>query len=311
MTSRHPILDAIGNTPMVKLQRIVPGHCADIYVKLEYFNPTGSYKDRMAVAMIDGAEASGKLKPGMTVVEATAGNTGTSLAFVCSVKGYAFRVVSSDAFSKEKLQSMKLFGAELELIPAENGKITPDLVPAMIRRVKKMSSSPEIYWTAQFENKDMLKGYRKMGHEILLQVGKPISVFCAAAGTSGMLTGVSQVLREMNGDTRIILLEPASAPLVSSGIKGSHTVDGISVGFMPPILKPADLDDVRTIEEAEARNMARLLAAKEGIFGGTSTGLNVAAAIKIGMELGPGHNVVTVACDSGMKYLASGLFDIS
>lgn len=306
---QHNILRAIGNTPLVKLQHIVPPDCADIYVKLEYYNPTGSYKDRMALAIIEEAEKRGTLKPGMQVVECTGGSTGTSLAFVCSVKGYRFRVVSSDAFAKEKLQSMRLFGAELELFASDNGKITPDLIPRMIERAKEIGEQEGGYLTKQFENRDALEGYRVMGKEIIQQLDQPIDVFCAAVGTAGMLTGVSMELKETNAGTKVIALEPASAPLISQGVKGAHKVDGIGVGFVPLLLSEENYDDVMAIDEAEAREMAKLLAAKEGIFAGTSSGLNVCAAIEIGKKLGPGHTVVTVACDSGMKYLAGGLFD--
>jgi cysteine synthase A len=305
----HSIIGAIGNTPLVRLKQIVPKSCAAIYVKLEYLNPTGSYKDRMALAMIEEAEKRGELKPGMTVVECTAGGTGTSLAFVCAVKGYHFKVVSSDAFAKEKLQAMRLFGAELELLLSEGGKITPDLIPKMISRAAEIGAQSDAYWTEQFKNQDALEGYRIMGREILKQVGKPIDVFCAAVGTAGMITGVSQTLKQAHAPMKVIVLEPAAAPLLSKGIKGTHQVEGIGVGFVPPLLEKATYDEVRGIDESKARAMAKLLAAQEGIFAGTSTGLNIAAAIEIGQELGPNHTIVTVACDSGMKYLASGLFE--
>lgn len=303
------ITNTVGNTPLIKLKKIVPADCAAIYVKLEYFNPTGSYKDRMALAIIEEAEKRGELKQGMTVVESTAGGTGTALALICSAKGYRFKAVSSDAFAKEKLQSMRLFGAEVELVPSEEGKITPDLVPRMIARAQEIAAQPDAYWTKQFENKDAIEGYMAMGKEILNQLNAPIDVFCGGVGTAGMITGVSIELKKANPQTRVVVLEPASAPLISKGIKGNHKVDGIAPGFIPPLLDKKNYDEVRAIEESEARNMARLLAAEEGIFAGLSSGLNVVAAIQLGKELGPGHVVVTVACDSGMKYLASGLFD--
>jgi cysteine synthase A len=307
--SRYHIANAIGNTPIVQFKKIVPENCAAIFVKLEYFNPTGSYKDRMGLSMIEEAEKRGDLKPGMTVAESTAGGTGTSLALVCSIKGYHLHIVTSDAFSKEKLQSMKLFGADLELIKSHEGKTTPDLVPRMISRVQELSGQENIYWTNQFENKDSLEGYQLLGKEILDQIGTPIDAFCAAVGTGGMFTGVSIELGKSNPSTKFTVLEPASSPVISKGIKGSHTVDGICPGFIPPLLSNTKYDRVMAIEESESRKMTRLLASEEGIFAGVSTGMNVIAAIQIGKELGPGHTVVTVACDSGMKYLASGLFD--
>ncbi len=303
------IFNAVGNTPLVKLQNIVPENCAAVYVKLEYYNPTGSYKDRMALAIIEEAEKRGTLKKGMTVVECTGGSTGTSLAFVCSVKGYRFRVVSSDAFAKEKLQSMRLFGAELEIVKSDNGKITPDLIPGMMKRTEEINAEGNAYLTKQFENNDAISGYSMIGKEIVEQFNEHIDAFCGAVGTGGMLSGVSKILKTKNAATKIIALEPESAPLLSKGVKGTHKIDGIGVGFISPILRDAVYDEVRTIEEADARAMAKKLAAEEGIFAGTSSGLNVVAAIEIAKELGPGHTVVTVCCDSGIKYLAGGLFD--
>lgn len=305
----HTALSAIGNTPLVRLRNIVPEHCADIYLKLEYLNPTGSFKDRMAQAIIGEAEQRGTLRPGMTVVECTAGSTGTALAFICAVKGYRFRVISSDAFAKEKLQSMRALGAEIELVPSEGGRITPDLIPRMIGVASELGQHPENYWTRQFENRDAIEGYRKMGQEIRQQCPAFVNVFVAAVGTAGMLTGVSLELKQSSTDTKVVALEPEESPMLTQGVKGSHSIDGVGVGFIPPMLSAEYYDEVRAIPEARARETARLLAAREGIFAGTSTGLNVAAALDIGCQLGLGYTVVTVACDSGMKYLAGGLFD--
>lgn len=307
-SSNSNILQTIGNTPLVKLSKIVPEHCAEIYVKLEYFNPTGSYKDRMALAIIEEAEARGDIKPGMTIVEYTGGSTGTSLAFICAVKGYNFKVVSSDAFAKEKLKTMRLFGAELEIVPAEEGRITPSLFVRMEEKVTQIVQDCGAYWTKQFLNDDALQGYKKIGKEIIDRLNS-IDVFCAGVGTAGMLSGVSKELKESNKETKVIALEPASAAFLSAGIKGSHRVEGIAAGIVPPLLKKKSYDEVRAIDESDARKMAKLLAKEEGIFAGTSSGLNIFAAIEIGKELGPGKKVVTVACDSGMKYLAGDLFD--
>jgi cysteine synthase A len=307
--SGDSIFSAIGNTPMVRLQKIVPPGSAAVYIKLEYYNPTGSYKDRMALAIIEEAEKRGTLEKGMTVAECTGGSTGTSLAFICSVKGYRFRVVSSDAFAPEKLQGMRLFGANLELVLSEAGKITPDLIPAMIKRTQEINAEGNVYLTNQFNNKDAIEGYRAMGNEIIRQVCGPVDVFCGAVGTAGMIMGVSAALKKENPATKIVALEPSAAPLISQGIKGTHKIDGTGVGFVPPLLEKAAYDEIRTVAEADARAMAKRLAAEEGIFAGTSSGLNVVAAIQIAKELGAGCNVVTVACDSGMKYLAGGLFE--
>ncbi|SOD97722.1 PLP-dependent cysteine synthase family protein [Spirosoma fluviale] len=302
-------LTAIGNTPFVQLRNIVPPQCAAIYLKLEYLNPTGSFKDRMAQAIIEEAELRGTLQPGMTVVECTAGSTGTALAFVCAVKGYRFQVISSDAFAQEKLQSMRALGADIQIVASEGGRITPDLIPRMIGIASELGQHPQNYWTRQFENQDAIAGYRKMGLEIRQQCPGPVNAFVAAVGTAGMLTGVSMELRQAWPEIKIVALEPAESPLLTQGVKGSHSVDGVGVGFIPPLLSAASYDEVRAIPEARARDTARLLAAREGIFAGTSTGLNVAAALDVGCQLGPGYIVATVACDSGMKYLAGGLFN--
>lgn len=302
------ILQTIGNTPLVKLSKIVPEHCADIYVKLEYFNPTGSYKDRMALAIVEEAEKRGDINLNTVIVEYTGGSTGTSLAFVCAVKGYRLKAITSDAFAKEKLQTIRLFGAELEIIPCVDGKITPDLFIRMEERVLALEKEG-CYWTKQFINTDAELGYSKLGKEILNQLGKPVDLFCAAVGTAGMLSGVSSILRAADPSTRIIALEPSSSPFLTKGEKGSHRVEGTAIGRMPPLLKREAYTSALAIDENEGRATARLLATQEGIFAGISSGLNVNAAIALGKELGPGHTVVTVACDSGMKYLAGDLYN--
>ena len=304
-------LQAIGNTPLVQLRKLISANSATVFIKLEYFNPTGSYKDRMALAMIEEAEARGDLRPGMTVVEYTGGSTGSSLAFVCAVKGYPFRVVSSDAFAREKLQTMRAFGAELTLVPSQGGQITPDLVPRMMDEARKIASSQkETYWTNQMYNTDSLKGYAAIGREVLQQVDGPIHAFCGGVGTAGMLMGVSGVLREAESSVRIIALEPASSAVISTGRAGTHHVEGIGIGFLPPLLQKDAYDEARGIDETEARQLARQLAKEEGIFGGVSTGLNVLGALQVARELGPGHTVVTVAVDTGLKYLAGDLYAV-
>ena len=302
------VLQAIGNTPVVHLNKVVPPDCADVLVKLEYYNPTGSYKDRMALAMIEEAEKRGDLRPGMTVVEYTGGSTGSSLAFVCAIKGYRFRVVSSDAFAKEKLQTMSVFGAELNIVPSEGGQVTPDLIPRMMQRARAVAESEPSYFTDQVYNADSVKGYEQIGRELLEQIDGPIHAFCAAVGTAAMLMGVARILRPLNPSPRIIALEPASTPIISKAISGTHHVEGIGIGFVPPLLDKSFFDEARGIEEAEARRMAWRLAREEGIFTGTSSGMNVVGAINLARELGAGHTVVTVAVDSGLKYLAGDLY---
>jgi len=301
------ILDAIGKTPVVQLRKIVPEGSADVLVKLEYFSPTGSYKDRMALAMIAEAEGRGDLRPGMTVVEYTGGSTGTSLAFVCAVKGYRFKVVSSDAFAREKLQTMKAFGAELTLVPSEGGMITPDLIPRMMEEARSLAESEDCFFTDQFSNADSIVGYRHIGRE-LLQLDRRIDAFCGGVGTAGMLMGVSQELRLAYPEARIVAVEPASSAVISGGPAGSHHIEGTGTGFVPPLLNEELYDEARGIDEAEARRMAQLLAREEGIFAGTSSGMNAVAALQLATELGEGKTVVTVAVDTGLKYLAGDLF---
>jgi cysteine synthase A len=301
------ILNTIGRTPIVKLNRLVPSGSADVFVKLEFFNPTGSYKDRMALAMIEGAEARGRLRPGMRVIEYTGGSTGSSLAMVCAVKGYAFAPLSSDAFAREKVQTMEAFGADVEIVPSEGGKVTPGLFDRFRARIATLKEDPATFWTDQFNNTDALNGYREIGVELLQQV-ESIDAFCGAVGTAGMLVGVGRALKAGGSRARIVALEPSGSPLLTTGKGGAHRVEGTAPGFVPPHLSPADYDEARAIDEEAAREMARRLAREEGIFAGVSTGLNVVAALQLAHELGSGHSVATVAVDSGLKYLAGDLF---
>ena len=302
------ILKAIGGTPVVRLVHIVEPGSADVLVKLEYFNPTGSYKDRMALAMIEGAEARGALKPGMRVVEFTGGSPGSSLALVCAVKGYRFAPVSSDAFSKEKLDTMRAFGADLHIVASDGGAITPGLFDRMRAQVKSMMAEPGTFWTDQFHNEDAITGYMGIGRELFEQTAGKLDVFCGAVGTAGMLSGVSKALKAAGSHARIVALEPVSAPMLTEGHGGTHRVEGIAPGFVPPHLTAGVYDEARAVDEADARVMARRLAKEEGIFAGTSSALNVVAALKLAKELGPGKVVATVAVDTGLKYLAGDLF---
>lgn len=299
---------AVGNTPVVRLSRIVPDAAAEVLVKLEWYNPTGSYKDRMALAMIEEAERRGDLRPGMTVVEYTGGSTGSSLAFVCAVKGYRFKVVSSDAFAAEKLKTMQALGAELTIVPSDGGQITPDLVSRMIEHAQELAAEPNTYLTDQFNNRDSLVGYQKVGEELISQVPPHIDVFCAAVGTGGLLMGVSGVLSESSPGTKVVAFEPSTSAVLSGGEPGTHHVEGIGVGFVPPLVDPTHYHEVRPLDEPKGRVMARRLAAEEGLLAGTSSGLNVLGAIELARELGPGHKVATVAVDTGIKYLAGDLF---
>jgi cysteine synthase len=301
------VLAVIGRTPVVRLTRVVPRGAADVFVKLESFNPTGSYKDRMALSMIEGAEARGILKPGMRVVEYTGGSTGSSLAMVCALKGYSFVPVTSDAFAREKIRTMEAFGADVEIIPSEGGSVTPALFDRFKARIAVLQAEPDTFWTDQFHNADALKGYGEIGTELLDQIGA-LDLFCAATGTAGMLVGVSRALKAGGCRARIVALEPSGSPVLTTGRGGAHRVEGTAPGFVPPHLTPADYDAALAVDEQEAREMARRLAREEGIFAGTSSGLNVSAAIRYATELGPGRKVATVAVDTGLKYLNGDLF---
>ena len=302
-------LEAIGNTPIVKLNKVVPDYAADVWVKLEGGNPTGSYKDRMALAIIEGAEIRGDLKQGMTVVEYTGGSTGSGLAFVCAVKGYKFHVISSDAFAKEKLDTMRAFGAKLEVIHSQSGKINSNLINQMIDRAKKLATKDDYFFSDQLNNADIIKGFEKMGREILEQIDGSIDAFTCSVGTAGAFMGVSNILLDSDKDTKIVALEPASAPYYSKNQSdGDHHVEGIGLGFELPLLDKNNYHEARGIDESEAREMAKLLASEEGIFGGTSSGLNVVGAIQLAEELGKGKTVVTNAVDTGLKYLTGNLF---
>lgn len=303
------VLDAIGGTPLVRLERIaVPGG-ADVVVKLESTNPTGSYKDRMALAMIEGAETRGALKPGMRVVEYTGGSTGSSLAMVCAAKGYRLVLLSSDAFASEKLATMRALGAEVRLVASDGGKVTPALFERFREEIATLAAEPDTFWVDQFHNEDAIRGYMEIGRELLAQTSGRVDAFCGAVGTGGMLRGVSRALREADCPARIVALEPASSPALTEGRGGAHGVEGIGTGSVPPHLRDRPYDEARAIDEAAARATARELARVEGMLVGTSSGLNVAAALELARELGPGHTVATVIVDTGLKYLAGGLFD--
>ncbi len=302
-------LEAIGNTPIVKLNHVVPKGAADVWVKVEGGNPTGSYKDRMALAMIEGAESRGELQPGMTVVEYTGGSTGSALAFICAVKGYDFHVISSDAFAQEKLDTMRAFGANLEVIHSPVGKIDSDLINQMINRAKELAVQDNYYFTDQLNNMDIIKGFEIMGQEISDQMEKHIDAFTCSVGTAGAFMGVSNILLHSETDIKIVALEPASAPFYSQGqTGGKHHVEGIGLGFELPLLNKNNYHEARGIEESDARIMAKRLAVEEGILAGTSSGLNVAGALQLAEELGSGRTVVTIAVDTGIKYLNGDLY---
>jgi cysteine synthase A len=299
-------IDAIGNTPVVQLTR---DDGAEIWVKLEGANPTGSYKDRMALAMIEAAERDGRLRPGQPVVEYTGGSTGSSLAFVCAVKGYPLRIVSSDAFASEKIRTMRAFGAEVELLPSPAG-ITPDLIPAMVRRAGEIAAEIGAFWTDQFNNTDMVDGYRRLGEELLEQLPGPpaIDAFCSYVGTAGCFLGTSQALRAGLPSLHRVVVEPGESAVLSGGAPGTHHIEGGGIGRWPPQLHPSDFDEVIAVPEADAFAAAREAARTDGVFSGPSTGANLLAAGQVARRLGAGHRVVTIQVDSGLKYLAGTLY---
>jgi len=308
MRMADSVLQAIGRTPLVRLRAVVPSRAADVLVKLEFYNPTGSYKDRMALAMIEGAEARGALRPGMRVVEFTGGSTGSSLAMVCAAKGYRLVLLSSDAFAEEKLRTMRAFGADLRIVPSEGGKVTPALFDRFREQIAVLAAEPGTYWTDQFHNEDAVEGYSGIGRELLEQTGGSLDVFCGAVGTGGMLRGVARALRDGGSHVRIVALEPASSPAMTEGRAGAHHVEGIATGRIPPHMADRPYDEARAVAEEAARALARRLAREEGLLVGTSSALNIAAALDLAGELGPGKVVVTVAVDTGLKYLAGDLF---
>ncbi len=299
------VLEAIGNTPLVELGRVVPPGCARILVKVEGVNPTGSMKDRMALAMIRAAERDGRLKAGGRVVEYSGGSTGASLALLCSALGYPLHIFSSDAFSEEKLVQMAAFGAQLTIIPSRNGLITKKLIRAMIAAAREASAAPGTYWTDQLNNADMIPGYYPMGEEIRDQTGGGVDAFVHSVGTSASLQGVATVLRRHRPETRIVAVEPAESAVLSGGPPGAHKLEGIGIGYAPPLWRPDVADEILPVSTAEAQAMALRLAQEEGLFAGTTSGGNVVAAIRLGLRLGPLATVATLLVDSGLRYLAT------
>jgi cysteine synthase len=302
---RRDILECVGNTSMVALRKIAPKNGAKILLKIESENPTGSMKDRMALAMIEAAEASGRLKPGGCVVEYTGGSTGVSLALVCAVKGHPLHIVSSNAFAKEKLDHMRILGAALQLVPSEGGGMTEKLTRDMIDAAGVVAKNTGAYWTDQMKNEDQMAAYHAMAEEIWRQTDGRIDGFVQSVGTAASLRGIGEALRRHNTKIQIIAVEPAESPVLSGGKPGSHKIDGIGAGFVVPLWQKEVADGIDWVSTEEAVGMALRLAREEGIFAGTSTGGNVIAALRLAERLGRGATVVTVMCDTGMKYLKS------
>ncbi len=302
------VLGAIGNTSMVRLHKVVPSGCAEVLAKLEWENPTGSVKDRMAQAVIERAEEDGRLKPGDTVLEYTGGSTGASLALVCAAKGYRIHIVTSDAFSQEKLDQMAALGARLTLVPSEGGRTTKKLILDMIEAARRLSLEPHTYWTDQLNNQDSVAGYYALGEEIWSQTRGEVDAFVHCVGTAASSRGVATALKRHKPGVRIVAVEPAESSVLLGGQAGPHEIEGVGVGFTPPLWDPTLVDEIVPVKTDDAKAMARRLAREEALFAGTSSGANVVAALHVARQLGPKAKVVTLMVDSGLKYLDTDVY---
>jgi cysteine synthase len=302
------VLQAIGNTSLVRLRKVVPPGCGEVLVKLEWENPTGSVKDRMAQAVIARPEADGRLRPGDTVVEYTGGSTGASLALVCAAKGYRIRIVTSDAFSREKLDQMAALGAELTLVPSEGGLTTRKLILDMIEAARRLAEEPHTYWTDQLNNHDSIAGYHPLGEEIWEQTRGEVDAFVHCVGTGASSRGVATVLKGHRPGVELVAVEPAESSVLLGEEPGPHKIEGVGIGYTPPLWEPTLVDHVIAVKTEDAKEMARRLAREEGLFAGTSSGANVVAAIQVAERLGPGSKVVTLMADSGLKYLNTDVY---
>lgn len=302
------ILGRIGNTSLLELRCIAPPGCARLLIKLESENPTGSLKDRMALAMIEAGESSGRLKPGGRVVEYTGGSTGVSLALICSAKGYGLSIVTSDAFSLEKRRHMAALGAELTIIPSQGGGMDASLTRNMIEAARGITERTGAFWTDQLNNEDQLSAYHAMADEILAQTAGRVDAFVQATGTAASLRGIGEGFRRRRSRVHMIAVEPKESAVLSGGESGVHRIEGVGAGFVVPLWRPDLADEIVPVATDDAMAMARRLAQTEALFAGTSTGANLVAAVSIGMRLGREATVVTVMCDSGMKYLSAALY---
>jgi cysteine synthase len=302
------LLDAIGNTPLIEFRRVVPSGSARVVAKLESANPTGSMKDRMARAIVKHAAADGRLPPGGTLVEYTAGTTGISLALVCAALGYHAHFVCSDAFSDEKRYTMRAYGAKVTDVPSPNKQITERLIKTMISTAGEISRQAGHWWSDQLNNRDGEAGYYPLGEEMWQQAGQRVDAFVHAVSTAHSIHGTARALRDRNPQVRVFAVEPAESAVLSGKPSGSHMIEGIGIGFIPPLWKPNEVDEILTVTTEEAKVMARRLAQDEAIFAGPSTGANVVAALRVAARLGPKATVATIIVDSGLRYLSTDVF---
>lgn len=302
------VIESIGNTPLVPLRKVVPPGSARIVAKLEWANPTGSMKDRMARSAIEAAEAAGRLCAGGTVVEYTSGTTGISLALVCAAKGYKANIVFSDAFSEEKRITMQALGAQITDVPSDDKKITEKLIKAMIETARQISARPGHWWCDQLNNHDAAAGYGPLGEEIWEQLEGKVDAFVHVVGTAHSIHGVTKAVRRHKPDLHVAAVEPAESAVLSGKPSGSHGIEGIGIGFIPPLWEPQLVDEILTVTTDEAKAMARRLAREEGLFAGTSSGANVVASLRVAERLGSGATVATIMCDSGLRYLSTDVY---
>jgi cysteine synthase A len=297
------ILSRIGHTSLLPLRNVVPVNGSRILMKLEAENPTGSMKDRMALAMIEAAEADGRLETGGSVVEYTGGSTGVSLSLICAVKGYPLHIVTSDAFSREKFDHMQLLGAGLQVVHSDSGRMTEKLTRDMIEAARLITERTGGFWTDQLNNTDQLAAYHEMAEEISVQTGGRIDGFVQSVGTAASLRGITEALRDHNEQITIVAVEPSESAVLSGGPTGAHKIDGVGAGFVVPLWHQHIADQIDQVSTEDATAMAMRIAREEGLFAGTSTGANIVASLRLAEQLGPDATIVTIMCDTGMKYL--------
>ncbi|MFP4027605.1 MAG: cysteine synthase A [Candidatus Brocadiia bacterium] len=300
------ITETVGNTPLIRLNRLTADAKAGVLVKVESFNPLSSVKDRIGVSMIREAEKNGEITPDTVIVEPTSGNTGIALAFICAARGYTLKLTMPDSMSMERRQLLRILGAELVLTPGDDG------MPGAVEKAEQLVDElPDAFMPQQFKNPANPKIHREAtAEEIWKDTDGKVDAFVAGVGTGGTLSGVGEVLKDRNPDVQIVAVEPETSPVISGGDPGAHKIQGIGAGFIPDVLRKDLIDEVMTMTDDDAARTARLLAEKEGILGGISSGANVCAALRLAeREEYEGKQIVTVVCDTGERYLTTWLFE--